>query len=228
MKNIHLIPTEKPSVLRVGDNGNFVFGLAKTYIQSRSDCFTNQHIYITSDEDIKEGDWVIAIEGIWKNTITKITGTPITDVWRKIILTTDYDLIAEGVQAIDDEFLWWFSENPSCERAEVVKGKMQLNDDGQEYGFPDMSLYKIIIPQEEPKQETLEEAAEKLYLSHENNELLYGHSEDLQLAYKAGILDGAKWQVERMYSELELEVAFFEGRENNLTFIEWFEQFKKK
>jgi hypothetical protein len=31
-----------------------------------------------------------------------------------------------------------------------------------------------------------------------------------------------------MYSEIELEVAFFEGRENDLTFIEWFEQFKKK
>ena len=29
---------------------------------------------------------------------------------------------------------------------------MKLNDDGQEYGFPDMSLYKIIIPNEEPKQ----------------------------------------------------------------------------
>ena len=30
------------------------------------------------------------------------------------------------------------------------------------------------------------------------------------------------------YSEEELEVAFFEGRENNLPFTEWFKQFKKK
>ena len=52
---------------------------------------------------LKQGIGVIAIEGIWKNTITKITGTPITDVWRKIILTTDPDLI--GVQSIDTEFL---------------------------------------------------------------------------------------------------------------------------
>lgn len=37
-----------------------------------------------------------------------------------------------------------------------------------------------------------------------------------------------KWQQERMYSEIDLEVAFFEGRENSLTFIEWFEQFKNK
>ena len=47
-------------------------------------------------------------------------------------------------------------------------------------------------------------------------------------AYAKGIQDGAKWQKERMYSEVELEVAFFEGRENNLTFTEWLEQFKNK
>lgn len=46
--------------------------------------------------------------------------------------------------------------------------------------------------------------------------------------FKQGFIDGAKWMQERMYSEIELEVAFFEGRENNLSFTEWFEQFKKK
>jgi hypothetical protein len=84
MKNVHVLPTDKPSRLCI--NGK-----------------TQMHIYITNEEEIKVGDWVIAIEGIWKNTITKITGTPITDVWRKIILTTDPDLI--GVQSIDTEFL---------------------------------------------------------------------------------------------------------------------------
>ena len=44
----------------------------------------------------------------------------------------------------------------------------------------------------------------------------------------ASSLFGGKPKQERMYSEIELEVAFFEGRENNLSFIEWFEQFKKK
>jgi hypothetical protein len=44
----------------------------------------------------------------------------------------------------------------------------------------------------------IEEAAERLYLSYENNELLYGHSEDLQLAYKAGIFDGAKWMMKNI------------------------------
>ena len=82
--------------------------------------------------------------------------------------------------------------------------------------------------------ETLEETAERLYLSHENNELLYGHSEDLQLAYKAGIFDGAKWQAERMYSYDELrQIAYNayclgqleEPTENKYNL--WIQQFKK-
>jgi hypothetical protein len=72
--------------------------------------------------------------------------------------------------------------------------------------------------------ETLEEASEN-YMNKK------GHipTTDLEDAiFKQGFLDGAKWQQERIYSEIDLEVAFFEGRENSLTFIEWFEQFKKK
>jgi hypothetical protein len=53
-------------------------------------------------------------------------------------------------------------------------------------------------------QERLEEAAEIIYLSYENNELLYGHSKDLQLAYKAGVVDSVKWQAERMYTDEDL------------------------
>lgn len=39
--------------------------------------------------------------------------------YKKIILTTDQDLIKDGVQAIDDEFLEWFVANPSCKFVEV-------------------------------------------------------------------------------------------------------------
>jgi hypothetical protein len=56
MKNIHLIPTNKPSRLRIGHNGNFVIGLTQSATVSKNDYFTNQNIYITSDEEIKEGD----------------------------------------------------------------------------------------------------------------------------------------------------------------------------
>jgi len=89
-----------------------------------------------------------------------------------------------------------------------------------------------------PKQETLEEIGEKLYIIHENNDLLYGHSEELQLAYKAGVVDGAEWKAKRMYSEEEvgeiLYNAFGEYGKHYGIMLDGalinklFEQFKKK
>jgi sialic acid synthase SpsE len=207
----------------------------------------HQYLYITSEEEIKKGDW-FSHKQINYLRVSNSNAIPMDA--KKIILTTDPDLIKDGVQAINDKFLEWFIANPSYEEVEVEK----LKCTGQCWKFIEsdykktclsgceLKEYKIIIPQEEPKQETLEEAAEKLYLSHENNELLYGHSEDLQLAYKAGILDGAKWQSERMYSEA-IEFAewirikdFQTASKNNwigldmkyYTTQELFEQFKKK
>ena len=234
MKNVHLLPTDKPSRLHLIEDVLMFTNKYKTSV-----CDSEVNIYITSDEEIKERDWVIAIEGIWKNTITKITGTPITDVWRKIILTTDYDLIAEGVQAIDDEFLWWFSENPSCESVEIENKKVLVGWE-PDYTYEDLGIdgsknvyhnfYKIIIPQEEPKQETIEEAAKKLYP-------ITGEyfDKEFYMVKRLAFIEGAKWQSERMYSEEDLHNAFYNGwlyRGENYSFPkakkEWFEQQKKK
>ena len=73
--------------------------------------------------------------------------------------------------------------------------------------------------------ESLVEASEKIYPHHKG--LTTTASNRIMLKRYAWI-KGAKWVKERMYSEIELEVAFFEGRENNLSFTEWFEQLKKK
>ena len=150
MKNLHVLPTDKPSRLRIGDNRNFVFGLVQSAIVSKNDSFTNQHIYITSDEEIKEGvnQWYL---DKFLNKPRNSSGSQYGEKQDVIILTTDQSL--DGVQAIDDEFLEWFVKNPSCE--EVEANKLYY---GALSGFADAS-YKIIIPKEEPKQETLEEVA---------------------------------------------------------------------
>jgi hypothetical protein len=102
-----------------------------------------QNIYITNSEEIKEGDWY-SHKQINYLRVSNSTAIPMDA--KKVILTTDQDLIADGVQAIDDEFLEWFVKNPSCEFVEVyeVEGKL---------------FAEPTIPKEEPKQETLEEAA---------------------------------------------------------------------
>lgn len=243
MKNVHVLPTDKPSRLRVGDNGNFVLGMIQTSIQSKNDDFTNQHIYITSDasdEEIKVGGWVIQVNFEKTNTqlikcVTKFQAKIANDkngsyTKNKIILTTDQDLIKEGVQAIDDKFLEWFVKNPSCEWVEYI---VEYKDGyGNWYRYdkefwdknsnkPIFSTrYKIIIPQEEPKQETLEEAA----LKYKNLKL----PDDLY----DGFISGAKWQAERMYSEegvLKILRQFNKDKPKLIFGVEeWFEQFKNK
>jgi hypothetical protein len=207
MKNIHLVPTEKPSILvRIYsdvERSNFNLKL-NTEVNDSFKEYVN--IYITNSEEIKEGDWAFA-----KN----YKGC------KKIILTTDQDLIANGVQEIDNEFLEWFVKNPSCESVEV---KSLLSDNGNIfYG------YKIIIPQEEPKQETLEEAAEKYAEGKSGNSTFRNtHIRDF--------IEGAKWQQERSYSEKAV-LKLLEEYEYDLTLADnlfegtpkqWFEQFKKR
>jgi hypothetical protein len=240
MKNIHVLPTDKPSRLFLKEKTlllNNQYTLQEVFPKGKC-----QNIYITSDEEIKEGDWFIR-DGlihkcfrVYKTDIEFLTSIDSVycgsnTFWRKefckkIILTTDQDLIKDGVQAIDDEFLEWFVKNPSCEHVSVQK---RYSD----FTVEPFVGYKIIIPQEEPKQETLEEAAEK---ESEKHHYAFGQQSEF---YQLGFIEGAKWQAERMYSEedmiefavwLYLEVGSNKGKErtNKELFNKWFEQFKKK
>jgi hypothetical protein len=112
----------------------------------------HQYLYITSNEKIKQGDWCIYDSGEVIQYLVKLN----TDNLKKIILTDNPDLIAEGVQPIDNEFLEWFVKNPSCERVEVEN---EWEGNGTMFGFKMGNAstdgtwrYQIIIPQEEPKQ----------------------------------------------------------------------------
>jgi hypothetical protein len=88
MKNVHVIPTDKPSRLfKDQDNILNVHGIGD-----------KQHIYITNNEVKKHGDWVVSN----LNEVTRFRSLYCQNEYRKIILTTDQDLIADGVQAIDD------------------------------------------------------------------------------------------------------------------------------
>lgn len=170
MKNIHLIQTEKPSKLVMSNQKELWFN---SEISCKSGLAHPQHLYITSSEEIKEGDWLINIKLNNGEPFKKDFKYDSNDVWyKKIILTTDPDLIKGGVQAIDDEFLQWFVKNPGCEEVEVNKesrccGRCDgINDlcytdtccdTHQTYGceicYGERVKYKIIISKEKPKQE---------------------------------------------------------------------------
>ena len=150
MKNIHLIATDKPSKLRIGNNGNLVIGLMQNSIQSKNDSYTNQHVYITNNEEIKIGDREIIDNDCRKLKFTKNE----TRIGKKVILSDDPKLIQSGVQEIDEDFLEWLVQNPSCDSVKI--DLVPVNEFGSEitvggYGF-DKFKYKIIIPKEEHKQ----------------------------------------------------------------------------
>jgi hypothetical protein len=200
-----------------------------------------KELFITSDEELvlggyhfnsKYGDEPqktnqrdIDSKKYWKEEDYYIT---------KIILTTDQDLIKDGVQAIDDEFLEWFVKNPSCEEIRIIKTFEDYTVVG---GKSDEIYYKIIIKKEESKQETLEEAIERLYGDGTDCE-----GDIIKSAIRVGRIDAfydaTKWQQERSYSEQEVLVLLHNrdkhSMDKSLTFSswqnpkDWFEQFKKK
>jgi hypothetical protein len=169
MKNIHVLPTDKPSQLYAKDDN---YKLANStmamdwYVSSVG--YKPYNIYITSDEEIKEGDWFL---NTLKNQVNKCDdlihekNVNLSSWCKKIILTTDKDLIKDGVKAIDDDFLEWFVKNPSCEYVEV-KRKKHFELDKSKRINPLNGFYyscKIIIPkEEEPKQKTFEEVVKPL------------------------------------------------------------------
>jgi hypothetical protein len=160
MKNIHIIQTDKPSTL-IKDLWKNTFFLVGDFATNHTD-FKAQHIYITSDEEIKEGDWHYNLA---LNSVEKTTNFDNGLLQEKIILTTDQDLIKDGVQAIDDEFLEWFVKNPSCEEVEVENERVVLDDVNYNFDVVEYK-YKIIIPKKEPRILTVE-AFNKAKISYE-------------------------------------------------------------
>ena len=79
------------------------------------------------------------------------------------------------------------------------------------------------------EKETLEEAAYRLSAE---------KFEPKHIGFMLGVIEGAKWQSEKMYTEEDLREAFKQSRQCKIfekdmppvhnEFEDWFEQFKKK
>jgi hypothetical protein len=216
MKNIHLISTDKPSRLYLHSNNELQ--LRTNIIRTSEDYLgTNQNIYITNSEEIKEGDWCYdkVLNLIFQtDNHTDFKYANQTDNVLKIILTTDQDLIKDGVQSIDDEFLEWFVKNPSCEMVQTIYGL--FNPIGRQVDPMNLGQnhsqcvwkYKIIIPQEEPKQETIKEALREYVIYNFDSSLLDIDDHEEKVIAFAKWMHDYKADINKVY--------------------ELFEQFKKK
>jgi hypothetical protein len=242
MKNIFVLPTDKPS--RLLQCLKVIELLDKKWLSPIGK--VNRNIYITDDSEIKVGDWSYDSRGFVEKVDESYDLEVINALGKKIILTTDPQLIADGVQSIDDEFLQWFIKNSSCEKVEVelidtFKKTNEVYVDeitGGNY-YEIIKKYKIIIPKEEtkpvwkqiiedcggeeafmeaaglkPKQETLEELAK-------NTTKKYINEREKQTAYLE-FINGyqlAKEQDAKMYSEEEVRKLLIMQRGNSYVAI---------
>ena len=184
MKNIYTLPTDKPSRL-VGSRLNL--SLKDIPIPS-FETFKTYNIYITSDEEIKEGDWTY---DILNNLVYKYLGGS-NEVWnnailassQKIVLTTDSILIEDYVQEVSEDFLKWFVRNSECNYVET-KNMLQTRwgsdwidlpnqNEGREPDGIYRKIYKTILPSNEITPEQLfnddkRELVKKAILEHKNS-----------------------------------------------------------
>ena len=171
-----MLPTQEESRLQLSKHNRlFLSQDEKAFLGC-----VNQNIYITNAETIKAGDSYLhfgttADGEAYINVCNCYNGTRMLEEashrpnalytdgmfasdCKKIVLTTDRDLIKDRVQAIGDEFLGSFVDkaNHSGTPIDVVEVKKTA------LIRPFGGLYVIEIPQQ-PKQEALEKLAERYY-----------------------------------------------------------------
>ncbi len=234
MKNIHVLATDKPSRLWMTKLGNLT--RCHDIKPIKEALGNNVNIYITNSEEIEKDEWCIDNS----NEVFKFQKFMNYNHYKKIILTTDQDLIKDGVQAIPDEFLEWFVQNPSCESIELEKWTDYKFENDKEVVF---FYYKIIIPKEEPKQELggIPKGKVDMVVGKPKQETL---EEFIKSIYPPpsgakikGIELGAKWQQERNEEDLRtawnssaqnMRFTFSSSAYRNISFEQWLEQFKKE
>lgn len=239
MKNIHILPSKKPSRLIFDKEEKCFHPLQEEpFFMEHQDLVENRNLYITCDEEIMNGyayypelNEVLLFDGKYGEIYEK--GRQL-----KVILTKDQDLIKDGVQQIPDKFLNWFVKNPSCKEVEVIEDTFTIGEMSKlPLGTRNLK-YKIIIPKEESKHpKVLSENGNELFFDEDGNLIKEIHQENVKetleedaeigifadkkylerldnfqkVDFKDGVFEGAKWQKGKMYSEEDLLSAFEAG-----------------
>jgi len=245
MKNIHVLPTEKFSNLILQTTGEL--RISELELRGQVGNGFTQNIYITSDEEIKYGDWTLMFDDLGnlflcdkpQQYLGIEKGHHLNKGLKKIILTDNEDLIKDGVQAIEDEFLEWFVKNPSCEKVDIMTDAFTVKEMSMlPIGTRNLK-YKIIIPKEKPKQEfpqfgtkEFNDLASAYFGGNPKQETLENLKNQLKKVIKEHPIDvnedtywrgvkigletaievvKLKEQDKKMYSEEDLKEAFLDG-----------------
>jgi hypothetical protein len=165
----------------------------------------------------KSGRWIVDRLSIYQETFNQTIKQPIIP-------------LLDGMQVeFEIEDFWETGLEQVYKVAKLTKPKEEPKDVVLGYKT---SLEAQMLDSKLPKQETLEEAAERL------SELQEGtYTVQHKITYKHGFIDGAKWNERRCYTEEDLREAFKQSRQALIfekdmppvyeSFEEWFKQHKK-
>lgn len=205
MKNIVLLPSnEKTRLVRVFTDAlreNFVLKL-DTEVNDSFKEYVNLYI-ISYDDNLELGGY--HFNSKYGDELQKTNQRDIDSrkYWEavdyyisKILLTTDLELVKDGIQEVPESFLNWFLENPSCEYVELKQEKLhpgEVMDDSYPKDFLD---YQIVFQNGESLIDAANEYAKNDYTKS------YDFSSDTLIE---AFTEGANWQSQRMYSKEELK-----------------------
>jgi hypothetical protein len=108
----------------------------------------NQNIYITSDSKFVRDEYITDGIEVIKATPKLVNAQGLVDRrdWKKILMTTDPELIKDGIQEIEDLFLVWFVKNPTFDEVEIGKTNKLIDNYAEEEKEKWEVKYHIYIP----------------------------------------------------------------------------------
>ena len=135
-RNLWVIPTDKPSrLVKIYNDVNRETFTLKLDVEVNDSFKEYVNVYVTSDEEIKNGDWCIEftpnnekITELFKCNEEQVlnisTGTDYK--YKKVILTTDQDLIDDGIEQLSEDKLK-LEEEIKILKSEKRKLKLEIN-----------------------------------------------------------------------------------------------------
>jgi hypothetical protein len=213
MKNIFVTPTEEDSSLCIRNFDNKLCQHNKVVRWHG----TNQYMYITSSDEIKDGEWHMSRGRTYPSN--GILEWCHKKGYAKIILTTDPLLIKDGVSEISDDFIKWYTKNQidfvEVEHCFVNKSgrKVDLNNVSQNHSECKW-IYKPMIPfkmiAKENRDEALSIASDEYGERGKHTQILVDPIMDRAICRSNSFESGANWESQRNLDMVHYDKAAYE------------------
>lgn len=128
-QNMYVIETKSLTDIYKDKGGNIIYS-PFTDLPN----VTGLHIYITSDDEINENDWHInrtmnEVDRASRNLSINHKsdgefGASIRKQYKKIIFTSNINLISDGVEALGSNFYLWFAENSDLKHVKIISQRV--------------------------------------------------------------------------------------------------------